>query len=396
MKEDNVYESKDGEVPAAIYIYESKSKTEAAAVAGEDGIVQLTEVLPQSQIRGKGKRRGNSGRSGRSVKAMLASFLLGALVIGGLSYTANKTDFVGYSTAAVDNSGAAGSVGNGETAGGASGSSQHDPGITTASLANADIASVYESASPAIVKIENYVAQGRSMNRGNYWRFFTEEGQGGGVGQEGIGEQEGTGEQDGRSWPQGAEDRQQQGNDVLTLMGAGTGFFFSKEGYILTNEHVVADAAEIRVTVLGYDEPLVATVVGKNEKLDLAVLKVASPDGKAFPALALGDSDQTAIGDWVIAIGNPYGFDHTLTMGVLSAKERTITITDEQGEHVYKQLLQTDASINSGNSGGPLLNTAGEVIGMNTAVSAEAQGIGFAIPVSTIKGELDALMNSRL
>lgn len=370
MKEDNVYESKDGEVPAAIYIYESKSKTEAAEVAGEDGIVQLTEVLPQSQIRGKDKRRGNSGRSGKSVKAMLASFLLGALVIGGLSYTANKTDFFGYSTAAVDNSGAAGSVGNGESAGGASGSSQHDPGITTASLANADIASVYESASPAIVKIENYVAQGRSM--------------------------EGTGEQDGRSWPQGAEDRQQQGSDALTLVGAGTGFFFSKEGYILTNEHVVADAAEIRVTVLGYDEPLVATVVGKNEKLDLAVLKVASPDGKAFPALALGDSDQTAIGDWVIAIGNPYGFDHTLTMGVLSAKERTITITDEQGEHVYKQLLQTDASINSGNSGGPLLNTAGEVIGMNTAVSAEAQGIGFAIPVSTIKGELDALMNSRL
>src|SRR5690606_38342844 len=122
-----------------------------------------------------------------------------------------------------------------------------------------------------------------------------------------------------------------------------------------------------------------AQVLGTSYELDLAVLRVVNPKGSSFSALKLGDSDESKIGDWVLAIGNPYGFDHTLTTGVLSAKERPITIQDEQGEHVYELLLQTDASINPGNSGGPLLNDKGELIGINTAVNAEAQGIGFAI-----------------
>jgi S1-C subfamily serine protease len=101
------------------------------------------------------------------------------------------------------------------------------------------------------------------------------------------------------------------------------------------------------------------------------------------------------MGDWVIAIGNPYGFDHTITVGVLSSNEREISITDSSGTRNYQHLLQTDASINPGNSGGPLLNLNGEVIGINTAVSAQAQGIGFAIPSSTILEVLDHLKNNR-
>lgn len=115
---------------------------------------------------------------------------------------------------------------------------------------------------------------------------------------------------------------------------------------------------------------------------------------KDFATLALGNVEDTSVGDWVVAIGNPYGFEHTVTVGVLSAKERPIEIPDTQGTRNYKHLLQTDASINPGNSGGPLLNLSGEVIGINTAVSSQAQGIGFAIPTSTIQGVLDSLIKN--
>jgi serine protease Do len=119
------------------------------------------------------------------------------------------------------------------------------------------------------------------------------------------------------------------------------------------------------------------------------VLKI---DGdKDFPTLPIGNSDDIRVGDWVVAIGNPYEFDHTVTVGVLSAKERAFSIPDSDGTRHYEALLQTDASINPGNSGGPLLNLAGEVIGINTAVNAQAQGIGFAIPTSTILSVLDSL-----
>jgi Do/DeqQ family serine protease len=168
--------------------------------------------------------------------------------------------------------------------------------------------------------------------------------------------------------------------------GMGSGFIISKDGYILTNEHVVSGAKKIEVIMAGRDKPVTAKLVGSDFELDLAVLKI---DGTDLPFLALGDSDAVRVGEWAIAIGNPHGLDHTVTVGVISAKGRPVAVQDRQ----YKNLLQTDASINPGNSGGPLLNTKGQVVGINTAVNAAAQGIGFAIPTSTVKPVLDTLIN---
>lgn len=177
-----------------------------------------------------------------------------------------------------------------------------------------------------------------------------------------------------------------------TQGGMGTGFIFESTGYILTNEHVVDGASRITVNVQGYDTPFEATLLGSSYDLDLAVLKITGT--AAFPTLPIGDSDALNTGDWVVAIGNPYDFDYSVTAGVISAKERPIRIDDEEGARNYRHLLQTDAAINPGNSGGPLLNLQGEVIGINTAVSTEAQGIGFAIPASTIKSVVEQLKNS--
>jgi len=169
--------------------------------------------------------------------------------------------------------------------------------------------------------------------------------------------------------------------------GLGTGFIISKDGYILTNEHVIDGAKSISVDIDGFDEPLEATVVGADYQLDLALLKVNTK--KELSYLSMGNSDQIRVGNWVIAIGSPYGLDHTVTVGVISAKGRPITVGDRQ----YENLLQTDASINPGNSGGPLLNLNGEVIGINTAISAQAKGIGFAIPASTVQRVIEDLRN---
>jgi Do/DeqQ family serine protease len=167
----------------------------------------------------------------------------------------------------------------------------------------------------------------------------------------------------------------------------GSGFLISPDGYILTNEHVIGQASEINVTVSGFTKSFKAKVVGADYDLDLAVLKIEGQKNLAH--LKLGDADKMRVGDWVIAIGNPYGLDHTVTVGVISAKGRPIDIEDRH----YKNLLQTDASINPGNSGGPLLNLKGEVIGINTAVNVQAQGIGFAIPANTVNAVLDDLVN---
>jgi serine protease Do len=167
--------------------------------------------------------------------------------------------------------------------------------------------------------------------------------------------------------------------------GIGSGFITSADGYILTNEHVVAGADEVRVTVSGYDKSFPAEVVGTDRELDLAVLKIDAPEN--LPTVKLGDSDKTRVGEWVVAIGNPYGLDHTVTVGVVSAKGRPVPVEDR----IYQNLLQTDAAINPGNSGGPLLNLAGEVIGINTAVNAQGQGLGFAIPINTAKEVMDTL-----
>lgn len=168
----------------------------------------------------------------------------------------------------------------------------------------------------------------------------------------------------------------------------GSGFIFTKDGYILTNNHVVAGAEQVKVYLTSRPEPYTAKIIGSDQELDLAIIKIEA--GNDLPVLSLGDSSRVNVGNWVVAIGNPYGLDHTVTVGVVSAKGRPLTINGQE----FKDLIQTDASINPGNSGGPLLNLAGEVVGINTAINAQAQGIGFAIPSSTVQQVLDQLIKN--
>jgi serine protease Do len=158
--------------------------------------------------------------------------------------------------------------------------------------------------------------------------------------------------------------------------GAGSGVIISHDGYILTNNHVVESAQAVTVTLADKKE-YKAQVVGCDPKTDLAVLKIEAQ--KPLPAAVMGDSERLKVGDWVIAIGNPFGLNHTVTSGIVSAKGRVI------GAGPYDDFIQTDASINPGNSGGPLFNMRGEVVGINTAIIPQGQGIGFAIPVNTAK-----------
>ena len=170
------------------------------------------------------------------------------------------------------------------------------------------------------------------------------------------------------------------GNDVpdreLKRRSLGSGFIIDREGYIITNNHVVEKADEITVRVSGKEYK--ARTVGRDPKTDLALIKLSVPVKDLHP-LALGDSDKMRVGDWVIAIGNPFGLEETVTKGIISATGRVI------GAGQYDNFLQTDAPINPGNSGGPLLNLKGEVIGINTAIVAAGQGIGFAIPINTAR-----------
>lgn len=156
----------------------------------------------------------------------------------------------------------------------------------------------------------------------------------------------------------------------------GSGFIIDKEGYIVTNNHVVADADQIRVK-LSNDKEYSAKIVGRDSKTDLALIKIE--DASDLQALPLGDSEKLKVGTWVVAIGSPFGLEQTVTAGIVSAKERII------GAGPYDDFIQTDASINPGNSGGPLLNLKGQVVGINTAIVARGQGIGFAIPVNMAK-----------
>ena len=174
--------------------------------------------------------------------------------------------------------------------------------------------------------------------------------------------------------------------------GVGSGFIISPDGYTVTNYHVVDGAEKITVTLQGKDE-YDAELKWADANLDLAIIKIKN--AKNLPVAKMGDSDKTRVGEWVIAIGNPYQLDHTVTAGVLSAKGREISIPDSQGKaRTYPNLMQTDAAINPGNSGGPLLNLNGEVIGINTAVNSQAQGIGFAIPINTIKDIVSELLDT--
>ena len=158
--------------------------------------------------------------------------------------------------------------------------------------------------------------------------------------------------------------------------GVGSGFIMSKEGYILTNNHVVEDADQIKVKLASGKE-FDGKVVGRDPKTDLALVKIAG-DSDLQP-LKLGNSDDLKVGNWVVAVGSPFGLEQTVTAGIVSAKGRVI------GSGPYDNFIQTDASINPGNSGGPLINLQGEVVGINTAIIASGQGIGFAIPINMAK-----------
>jgi len=164
----------------------------------------------------------------------------------------------------------------------------------------------------------------------------------------------------------------------------GTGFILSKDGYIVTNNHVVKDADEI-VVKNSDGEEFEAELIGTDPKLDLALLKI---NKKNVKPVTLGDSNAMRVGDWVVAIGNPFGLEQTVTAGIVSAKGRVI------GSGPYDDFIQTDAAINPGNSGGPLFNAKGEVIGINTAIYSQSggnNGIGFAIPINLAKSVFEEL-----
>src|SRR5213594_3529290 len=164
----------------------------------------------------------------------------------------------------------------------------------------------------------------------------------------------------------------------------GSGVLVDPKGYILTNNHVIENAQDIIVR-LSDQRKFTARLVGRDPKTDLAVLKVEAPG--AFPVAELGDSDNLRVGQWAIAIGNPFGLDRTVTVGIVSATART-----RVGVTQYDNFIQTDASINPGNSGGPLLNIDGKVIGINTAIVASGQGIGFSIPINEAKAVMAQLI----
>lgn len=162
----------------------------------------------------------------------------------------------------------------------------------------------------------------------------------------------------------------------------GSGFLISEDGYILTNNHVIRGADEIDVIL--YDgTKYSAEIIGRDPDTDVGLIKI---EAEGLPYAVLGNSDQTQVGEWVIAIGNPFGLSHTVTKGIISAKERSL------GNNPYDNYLQTDASINPGNSGGPLFNLNGEVVGINSAIIANAYGLGFAVPINMAKSLLPQLM----
>ncbi len=169
----------------------------------------------------------------------------------------------------------------------------------------------------------------------------------------------------------------------------GSGFVIRADGYILTNNHVVDDADDIKVKFNGDEKEYVAKLVGKDPTTDLAVIKIEGK--KNLKEVPLGDSDKLRVGEWAIAIGNPFGFESTVTAGIVSALSRTI------GQGPYDNFIQTDAAINPGNSGGPLVNIRGEVIGVNTAIYSQSggyMGIGFAIPINMARDIFEKLIES--
>jgi serine protease Do len=184
-----------------------------------------------------------------------------------------------------------------------------------------------------------------------------------------------------------------------TTRAAGTGFIISRDGSILTNNHVVEDATKIEVSLYAdeADVSYKAKVIGRDALTDSALIQLIDKPNHSLPEAKFGDSSQVEAGDWVMAIGNPFGYEHTVTVGVISATSRAFRVTNGRSN----DMLQTDAAINPGNSGGPLLNIRGEVIGMNTAIITNARsegniGIGFAVPSNTVRELLPQLHTGKV
>jgi S1-C subfamily serine protease len=170
--------------------------------------------------------------------------------------------------------------------------------------------------------------------------------------------------------------------------GAGSGVIFAPDGYILTNSHVVDGASRIVITLAdGKDLP--GDVVGEDPETDTAVIRVHPPNGEKLPAAQLGNSEHLQVGQLVVAIGSPAGLQSTVTTGIISALHRTLP---GYGGRLIEDIIQTDAAVNPGNSGGPLVNSRGEVVGINVAILQQAQGLSFAIPINTVKWVAALLM----
>lgn len=177
-----------------------------------------------------------------------------------------------------------------------------------------------------------------------------------------------------------------KGMNNQTRKNLGSGAFIRADGHVLTNYHVIKDEKGIAVTTAD-GKSYRAKVIGKDPYLDLGLLQVVADT--PFPVLNLGDSSKLEIGHWVLAIGNPFGFNNTMTHGIVSARGRVISA--DQSHKRFDDFLQIDASINPGNSGGPLLNLSGEMVGINTATTATGSGVSFSIPINRVKGVLDDL-----
>jgi serine protease Do len=187
--------------------------------------------------------------------------------------------------------------------------------------------------------------------------------------------------------PPGSQRRGQGDDEEHKQVQGGTGFIISEDGYIVTNNHVIEGADKIEVRV-NNKEKYTAKLIGHDTATDLALIKIDAR--QRLTPLPLGDSEKARVGEWVMAIGDPLAFDKTVTVGVVSAKDRS-GLTGDPATRSFENYIQTDAAINFGNSGGPLINTSGEVIGINTAIFRPAQNIGFAVPVNTLKQILPQL-----
>jgi serine protease Do len=238
------------------------------------------------------------------------------------------------------------------------------PGTAARAAAPADLADLVEHVGGSVVNIK--VTKVERMAGPNF------------MGPEGFGEDSPFGDFMekffGGQMPQMPREHRQQ--------GAGSGFIVSKDGYVVTNNHVVEGATEVTVTLANKQE-YSAKVIGRDPKTDIALVKIEPKE--TLTVASLGDSDRLRVGEWVVAVGNPFGLSNTVTAGIVSAKNRVI------GAGPYDDFIQTDAPINPGNSGGPLFNLKGEVVGINTAIVPNGQGIGFAVAVNMAKTILPQL-----